>query len=107
VPQHAQRRIIRAARLGRLVGVLCDLGQVDVRHEEVRVGAFQHHHPGLLARFQLAEQADQVAHQFRSDQVHRRRVNHHAEHTLVARGDPQRAVFLSHHSLLCVMASCP
>ena len=28
VPQHAQRRVVRAARLGRLGGVLRDLGQV-------------------------------------------------------------------------------
>ncbi len=43
----------------------------------------------------------QVAHQFRPDEVHRRRVNHHAEYTLVARRDPQRTVHLSHHQLLC------
>jgi hypothetical protein len=79
--------IIRAAPFGRFGGVLGDLGEVDMRDEVVRVGALQHHDPDLLVRFQRAEQADQVAHQFRSDQVHRRRVNHHTDHTLVARGD--------------------
>ena len=49
VPQHAQRRVARPARLGRLGGVLGDLGQVDVRHEILRIGALQHHDPGLLA----------------------------------------------------------
>jgi hypothetical protein len=70
---------------------------IDVRDEVVGVGALQHHDPGLLVGFQRAEQSDQVAHQFGSDQVHRRRVNHHAEHTLAARGDRQRAVHLGHH----------
>jgi len=97
VPQHAQRRVIGPARLGRLGGVLRDLGQVDVRDEVVRVGAFQHHDPGLLAGFQRADQRHQVADQLRPDQVHRRRVDHHAEHTLIGRGDPQRAVHLRHH----------
>lgn len=40
--------------------------QVGVGQGVLRVSAFQHHDPGLLARFQLAEQADQVVHQFRS-----------------------------------------
>ena len=56
VPQHAQRRIIRAARPGRLGGVLRDLGEIDVRDEVLGVGALQHHDPGLLVGFQLADQ---------------------------------------------------
>jgi len=55
---------------------------------------------GLLAGFQRADQRHQVADQLRPDQVHRRRVDHHAEHTLIGRGDPQRAVHLPHHYLL-------
>ena len=100
VPQHAQRRIVRPARLGRLGGVLRDLGQIDVRHEVLRVGALQHHDPGVLAGFHLAEQPHQVAHQFGPDQVHRRRVNHHTQHALVALGDAQRTVRLDHTRLL-------
>ena len=44
-----------------------------------------------------ATQTTQTEINGQSDQVRRRRINHHAEHTLVARGDPQRAVRLSHH----------
>ena len=62
VPQHAQRCVVRPARLGRLGGVLRDLGQVDVRHEVLRIGALQHHDPDVLIGFQLAEQGYQVAH---------------------------------------------
>jgi len=62
VPQHAQRRILRPARLSRFGGVLRDLGQVDVRHEVLGVGAFQHHDPDVLIGFQPAEQGYQVAH---------------------------------------------
>ena len=71
-----------------------------MRDEVVRVGALQHHDPGPLVRFENAEQSNQVAYQFRPDQVHRRSVNHHAQHTLVAPGDAQRAVFLGHRRLL-------
>ena len=76
--------LIRTSVLNRMCGSLCDaiLGQ-----------------PGEAERwgFQLAEQGHQVAHQLRSDQVHRRRVDHDVQHAFVARGDPQRAVHLSHH----------
>src|SRR5260370_34596191 len=47
-----------------------------------------------------ANQGHQVAYQFRSDQVHRRRVDHDTQHTLVAPGDAQRAVGLGHRRLL-------
>jgi hypothetical protein len=72
-----------------------------VRDEVVRVGAFQHHDPGLRTGFQHAEQGHQVAHQLRPDQVHRRRVNHHAQHALAGLGDAQRAVRLD-RSRRCV-----
>jgi len=87
VPQHAQRRILRPAGLGRLGGVLRDLGQIDMWHEVLRVGALQHHDPDVLTRFQRAEQPHEVAYEFGSDQVHRRRVDHHTQHAPVALGN--------------------
>ena len=63
-----------------------------MRHEVLGVGALQHHDADVLAGFHLAEQPDQVANEFGPDQVHRRRVNHHIEHTYIARGHSQCAV---------------
>ena len=81
------------ARPGRLGGVLRDLGQVDVRDEVLRVGALQHHDPGVSRPdSSTPNRLNQVAHQLRPDQVHRRRVDHHAQHALGGPGaTPQRA----------------
>jgi hypothetical protein len=70
------------ARLGSLRGVLRDLGEIDMRHEVLRIGALQHHDPNVHSGLQRAEQGHQVAHQLRSDQVHRRRIDHDAQHTI-------------------------
>lgn len=84
--QQAQGRVARAARLPGLGRVFGHLGQVDVRDEEIRVGGFEHHHPDAGLAGQGADQADQVAHQVRPDEVDRRRVDPHRQDTVVQPG---------------------
>jgi hypothetical protein len=100
VPEHAQRRVVRPAGPGRFGGVLRDLGQIDVRHEILRVGALQHHDPNALTGNQFAQQGHEVPHQFRSDEVHRWRVDHDTNNALVGPGHAQRAVRIGHRRLL-------
>jgi hypothetical protein len=100
VPEHAQRRVVRPAGPSRFGRVLRDLGQIDVRHEIPRVGAFEHHDPNALTGSQFAQQGHEVPHQFRSDEVHRWRVDHDTNNALVGPGHAQRAVRIGHRRLL-------
>jgi hypothetical protein len=100
VPEHAQGRVLRSARLGCFGGVLDDLGQIDVRDEVVGVGALQHHHTGHRVGFQGAEEGDQVAYQLGPDEVHRRRVDHDTQHSRVSPGCSQRVIVVGHRLLL-------
>ncbi len=49
-----------------------------MRDEVLRVGALQHDEPGFPDPIPARRTGHQVAHELRSDQVHRRRVDHHA-----------------------------
>lgn len=46
--------------------------------------------PNVHSGLQVTGQRHQVAHQLRPDQVHRRRIDHDAQHTLGGLGDPLR-----------------
>ena len=72
------------------------LVEIYVRHEELGVRSLKHHHPDIGIGLHRADQANQIAHQFRSDQIHRRRVDGHGDHPLIVVIDVQGWIWLDH-----------
>ena len=68
--EQRDRRLPR--ELGRLLPVLRDPRQVHMGDEVVRVGAAEHEHPDPLVGLGALDQRDEVADQFRPEQVHGR-----------------------------------
>ena len=68
-----------AGQLRRLLPVLFDPGHVDVGNEIVGVGALEHEHLDGVVGLGLLNERDQIADQFRPQEIHRRGRNIHEQ----------------------------